>query len=375
MKGIQLLIGLLVVGSVIGAQPVGARTATHANVQVSSSAAEPSVVVHADASSTAVDGASAQATAVGGASATVDGTAATAPETADEYLAAFQGMEGVRAFEQYTQFETIRSLAVSKLQVVEFDDATAREMNTTLTLLRSFRTAYGAAQNGSTDASLAAANRTLSSVSALREQGLTYAPLAEIALSRFYETRGDEFLQAATNASSTPAQIEQLRLASVTFERAGASQKFSDVNLRYQQVRSEYQRDVETMNASASTADAFRSTCSSCSSVQAALTSSGLSTFDRYLRTGSTLSALREAESLAGKHGLDDRQASFAATREEVAATRTRLAAASAVLLVGYGLVLALLAMLVAHRLVAWSETVEASQVGEIVMLEEVNDA
>lgn len=367
MKGIQLLIGLLVVGSVIGAQPVGARTSTQAGVQASPAAAEPaSVGVQGSASTAAVGGASTQAPAL---------EASAPPETADEYLAAFQGMEDVQAFERYTQFETIRSLAVSKLQVVEFDDATAREMNTTLTLLRSFRAAYGAAQNGSTDESLAAANRTLSSVAALQEQGLTYAPLAEIALSRFYETRGDEFLQAATNASSTPAQLEQLRLASVTFERAGASQKFSDVNLRYQQLRSEYQRDVKTMNASASTADAFLSTCSSCSSVQATLSSSGLSTFDRYLRTGSTLGALREAESLAGKHGLADREQSFAATREQVAATRTTLAAASAALLVGYGFVLALIAMIVAHRMVTWNETVAASKVGEIVVLEEVHDA
>jgi hypothetical protein len=366
MKGIQLLIGLLVVGSVIGAQPVGARTSTHAGVQASPSAAEPAAVAVQDGSSTA---------AVDGGAAAVSVDASTPPETADEYLATFQSMADVRAFEQYTQFETIRSLAISKLQVVDFDDATAREMNTTLTLLRSFRTAYGAAQNGSTDASLAAANRTLSSVSALQEQGLTYAPLAEIALSRFYETRGDEFLQAATNASSTPEQIEQLQLASVTFERAGASQKFSNVNLRYQQVRSEYQRDVEIMNASASTADGFLSTCSSCSSVQAAITSSGVETFDRYLQTASTLAALREAESLAAKHGLEERDRSFAATREEVAATRTTLAAASVALLVGYGLVLALLAMLVAHRLVSWNETVEASQVGEIVVLEEVHDA
>lgn len=364
MKGIQLLIGLLVVGSVIGAHPVGARPSTPADVQASSSAAESASVVVPDAASTTV---------VDRSSTTV--TASTPPETADEYLAAFQSMEDVQAFEQYTEFETIRSLAVSKLQVVEFDDATAREMNTTLTLLRSFRAAYRAAQNGSTDATLTAANRTLSSVGSLQSQGLTYAPLAEIALSRFYETRGDEFLQAATNASSTPDQLEQLRLASVAFERAGASQKFSDVNLRYQQLRSEYRRDVETMNASASTAGAFLSTCSSCSTVQAAIASSGVATFDRYLRTGSTLSGLREAESLAGKHGLAERERSFAATSEEVAATRTTLAAASAALLVGYGLVLALIAMVVAHRLVAWNETVEASQVGEIVVLEEVHDA
>jgi hypothetical protein len=357
MKGIQLLIGLLVVGSVVGAHPVGARTTTHDSVQASPSPTESVSVLWE------------------GAPATANVEATTPPETADEYLAAFQAMDDVQAFERYTQFETIRSLAVSKLQVVEFDDATAREMNTTLTLLRSFRTAYGAAQNGSTDATLAAANRTLSSVGALQEQGLTYAPLAEIALSRFYETRGDEFLQAATNASTTPEEINQLRLASVTFERAGASQKFSDVNLRYQQVRSEFRRDVETMNASVSTTDAFLSACSSCSSVSATITSSGMETFDRYLRAGPTLGALREAESLANKHGLEEREGSFAATREEVATTRTTLAAASVALLLGYGVALALIAMVVAHRLVVWNETVEASQVGEIVMLEEVTDA
>ncbi|MFC6955189.1 hypothetical protein [Halorubellus litoreus] len=335
MNGIRILIGLLVVGSVVAAQPGAAMR-----------------------SSTAT---------------TVDDSGP--PETADEYLSAFQSMEGVPAFDRYTQFETIRSLAVSKLQVAEFDDATEREMATTLRLLRSFREAYQAAQNGSTTTSLGAANRTLSSVTSLKEQGLTYAPLADIAVSRFYENRGDEFLQAAANASRTPEQIEQLELASVAFRRAGASKKFSQVSLRYQSVRSEYQRNVETMNASASTASSFLSACSSCSDVQGALASNGLQTFEYYLESSSKISELREAESLAEKHGLSERASSFAAARSDVSTVRGTLAVASAGVLVGYGLVLALVAMLVGHRIVTWSETVQASQIGEIVMLEEVNDA
>ncbi|WP_323676780.1 hypothetical protein [Halorubellus sp. PRR65] len=335
MRGVRILIGLLVVGSVVAVQP-GAATGS------------PTATTVADSGP---------------------------PETADEYLSAFQSMEGVPAFDRYTQFETIRSLAVSKLQVTEFDDATEREMESTLRLLRSFRDAYQAAQNGSTSGSLEAANRTLSSAESLNEQGLTYAPLADIAISRFYEDRGDEFLQAAANASRTPEQIEQLELASVAFRRAGASKKFSQVSLRYQSVRSEYQRNVETMNASASTASSFLASCSSCSDVQGALASNGLQTFEYYLQTGSKITRLRDAESLASKHGLSDRASSVASLREDVSTARSTLALASVGVLLVYGLVLAVVAMLVGHRLVTWSEAVQASQVGEIVMIEEVNDA
>lgn len=335
MNGIRILIGLLVVGSVVAVQPSAAMRSSTATAAVDSAP----------------------------------------PETADEYLSTFQSMEGVPAFDRYTQFETIRSLAVSKLQVAEFDDATEREMATTLRLLRSFREAYQAAANGSTAASLEAANRSLTAVASLKAQGLTYAPLAEIAVERFYENRGDEFLQAAANASRTPEQIEQLELASVAFRRASASQKFSQVSLRFERVRSEYQRDVETMNASASAAASFLSACSSCSDVGGAISANGLQTFEFYLEAGPKLAGLREAESLADKHGLEARGSTYATRRQAVSSARGTLAVASAGLLLGYGVVVALVAMLVGHRIVTWSETVRASQVGEIVMLEEVNDA
>lgn len=300
---------------------------------------------------------------------------ATPPETADEYLATFQEMEGSPAFEEYAEFETIRSLAVSKLQVVDFDDDTETEMRTVYELLVSFRASYQFAANGSTSASLDAANATAANVTALEEQGRTYAPLAEIAVSRFFENRGDEFLESATNASTTPAEIEALRRASVAYERAGASQKFSEVNLRYQQTQTEYRSDVRTMNAANATVESFRSSCASCSGLQSTVAGNGFATFDRYLETTDTMAALREAESLAEKHGLEDRATAFASTREEVAATRSTLAMASVAVLLSYGLLCSLVAMVVTHRLVTWGETVRAADVGEIVVLEEVNDA
>jgi hypothetical protein len=194
-------------------------------------------------------------------------------------------------------------------------------------------------------------------------------------VNRFFENRGDEFLEAATNASSTPAEIEALRRASVAFERAGASQKFSEVNLRYQELRAQYRSDVRTMNAANETVASFQSSCTGCAGVQAAIAGNGFGTFDRYLATAETLASVREAESLADEHGLDDRASAFASMREEVAATRGTLALASVALLLAYGLVFALVAMLVAHRLVTWGETVRAADVGEIVMLEGVDDA
>lgn len=297
------------------------------------------------------------------------------PETADEYLAAFNQLSGTPAFEQYTEFETIRSLAVSKLQVVEFDDATEREMGTVLALLRSFNESYTAAQNGSVSASLAAANRTAGHVRALEEQGLTYAPLADLALSRFYENRGDVLLQSASDVTRTPEKIELLGQAATAFRQAGATQKFSQVNLRVEELRSEYDRDQTAMNAAEERATGFLDSCSSCDGVSAVASGELFGTFALYLESGGTLADVRDAEQRADENALSERESRFAGLRGDISAARSTLALASATLLVAYGVVVALFAMLLTHRLVVWRRTVDAANVGDIVVLKGGQDA
>lgn len=301
--------------------------------------------------------------------------ATTDPETADEYLAAFRELSGTPAFEQYTEFETIRSLAVSKLQVVEFDDGTEREMETVLVLLQSFDESYRAAENGSIDESLATANLTGEQVESLREQGLTYAPLADLALSRFYEDQGDALLEAGSNTARTPETLQLLERASTAFRRAGASQKFSQVNLRVERLRSEYERDVARMDAAEERANDFLDACSSCDAAPATVTGEPFGTFERYQQAGGALSDVRDAERRAEENSLSERRSEFASLRSELSDVRATLAVASAALLVAYGLVVGLVATLVAHRLVVWRRTVDASNVGSIVVLTGGSDA
>ncbi|MFD1645835.1 hypothetical protein [Haloarchaeobius litoreus] len=356
MDGLKLLVGLVVLASVTATPAVA--------VGAGGTPAAPATTGDTvDATHTQPD------TTVGQARNDVP------PETADEYLAAFNQLSGTPAFEQYTEFETIRSLAVSKLQVVEFDDTTEREMGAVLALLRSFNESYTAAQNGSVAESLAAANRTGGHVRALEEQGLTYAPLADLALSRFYENQGDALLQSASDVTRTPEKIHLLGQAATAFRQAGATQKFSQVNLRVEELRSGYERDLTAMNAAEERADGFLGSCSSCDGVSAVASGELFGTFSLYLESGGTLADVRDAERRAGENALSDRESRLAGLRTDISSARTTLALASMVLLVGYGVVVALVAMLVTHRLVVWRRTVDAANVGEIVVLQGGQDA
>lgn len=347
MEGLKLLVGLVVLASVTATPVAAADVGGNA---VAADTGTPTETVQT-------------------------GAQQSPPETADEYLAAFRELSGTPAFEQYTEFETIRSLAVSKLQVVEFDDATHREMETVLALLRSFNESYTAAQNGSVAASLEAANRTATQVQALQDQGLTYAPLADLALRRFYENQGDALLQTASGTARTPERIHLLSQAATAFRQAGASQKFAQVNLRVERLRSQYERDVTRMDSAEERATSFLERCSSCDGASAAASGELFGTFDLYLQAGGTLSDVRGAEQAASENELSERRSRFAMLRSDVADARSTLAVASAVLLVGYGIVVALVAMLVAHRIVVWRRTVDAANVGEIVVLQGGHDA
>ncbi|WP_257297686.1 hypothetical protein [Haloarchaeobius sp. FL176] len=356
MDGLKLLVGLVVLASVTASPAVAASAGGTPGAPATAS--DGVVATHQQPDTTVGQARSDQP-----------------PETADEYLAAFNELSGTPAFEQYTEFETIRSLAVSKLQVVEFDDETEREMATVLSLLRSFSESYTAAENGSVRASLETANGTARQVQTLEEQGLTYAPLADLALSRFYENQGDALLQSASEVTTTPEKLRLLEQAATAFRAAGASQKFSQVNLRVEELRSQYERDVARMNSAEQRASSFLERCSSCDGVSAVASGELFGTFALYLDSGGTLADVRDAEDRAGENALSDRQSQLAGLRGDVSSARTTLALASTALLVGYGALVALFAMLVTHRLVVWRRTVDAANVGDIVVLQGGRDA
>jgi hypothetical protein len=356
MDGLKLLVGLVVLASVTASPAVAVNAGGTPGAPATTE--DPTVTPH-QRSDTSVEQARNDRP----------------PETADEYLAAFNQLSGTPAFEQYTEFETIRSLAVSKLQVVEFDDATEREMATVLSLLRSFNESYTAAENGSVSESLVAANGTAQQVGALEEQGLTYAPLADLALSRFYENQGDALLQSASDVAETPEKLRLLEQAATAFRAAGASQKFSQVNLRVEELRNQYERDVARMNTAEQRATGFLESCSSCDGVSAVASGELFGTFALYLESGGTLADVRDAEDRAAENALSDRRGQLAALRGDVSSARTTLALASTTLLVGYGVLVALFAMLVTHRLVVWRRTVDAANVGDIVVLQGGHDA
>lgn len=299
----------------------------------------------------------------------VDPAAQDDPETADEYLTAFRRIADREAFEQYNEFETIRSFAVSKLQVAPFSGELDREMEHVLAVLESFDRSYAAAQDGEHERSLQEAAVVREHVDALLEAGYTYAPLADLALNRFYEDRGDELLTLSEETATTPDRIERLELAAEAFQAADASRKYSEVSFRLEELRTEYERDVEAMDAAAEQADDLLDDCA-CSAPEEAVQSAGIGVFDRYAEATATVDQVREGHDLATKHALSSRTAEFETLRTDVESARETLTIASVLVLVGYGAVVALVAMLFTHRFVTWRRTFDASQVGEIVMME-----
>lgn len=303
--------------------------------------------------------------------------AAAEPTTADEFLDALREYEGSEALESYSQLEAVRSQAVTETQVGEFSEQDRRRLNATLHLLDSFSEAYRLAQAGDHVASLEEANHTSQYVERLREMGAErYAVLASLALDRFHRERAEALFAAAEEADSTPERLRLLSHAASAYRRAGETERYSRVTARETRMRSQFQADRERLDESLSAAAGFVSDCpEACESPVAAATTLGVGVFDGYVEARAANRHATEAFDLADRHGLDEQRRNAAAAAEATDELRSSFAVASALVLFGYGLVLAVVAAFVAHRVTSWAVDREDGRVGGIVPNLEVHDA
>jgi hypothetical protein len=295
----------------------------------------------------------------------------TAPESASAYLTAFRDMNGTAAYTSYSEFEVIRSQAVLAVQIGNFTETKAERMALVLDLLQTFDRAYNHQQAGEYGAAIDAANETNAVSSQLRavEGGEQYAVLSAVALERFYDRTGQSLQSAAESESMTPDRITTLRRAALAYQRAGATDRYSQVLLRAESAEQTYQADVSEMNASAASASAFVDSCTDCGSVTGALTTYGFSVFPKYQEAQSAAAETETAISLAEQHGLSSRADSLATTQTTIGGFQTTLAIASAVLIVGYTAVLGLVCSLIAWRLTVWQRDLEAATHGDSVLV------
>ena len=292
------------------------------------------------------------------------------PQSGDDFLAAFRELSGRESLSAYSEFEVIRTQAVVAVQSGDFDDAKRARMRGVLRTLVRFDAAYAAARNGSLESSLESATATREAVSTLSSSGgAVYASLAGVALDRFFQSLGDRFEQRArSEGASTPARIDDLERAGQAYRESGSSDRFAEISVEAQQLRSAWERDSQEMDESAATAGQFIERCGdTCGDPVSAVTTHATGVFGLYIgaRTASAESA--EAVRIAEANGLDDRTAELRTVADDASSTLLSLAIGSAALFFAYALVLALPTMLVASRMSAWARDRRAADVGSML--------
>ena len=298
-------------------------------------------------------------------------------DSAGEYLAEFQALNGSEAFENYSEFEVLRSQAVLAVQVGEFTDSEREQMQYVLDVLLRFRNAYQYQQNGSYQAAIDAANNTSVASDQLRETdgGQQYALLADVALERFYGQTGQALQTLAEQQNSTPRRIDTLQQAAMAYQRSGSPDRHAQVLIRVDSTRTSYRADVATMNESAVAASEFTENCGDCGGVVGAVTAYGLGVFPRYRQSLTASRQAREAAALAAQHGLSSRSESLATLQSELDSRQSTLALASLTVILAYASVVGLLAAIISRQLLSWRRDLDAATSGDSVLLGAMLDA
>ncbi|SER37463.1 hypothetical protein [Natrinema salaciae] len=296
------------------------------------------------------------------------GTAAAQEETANDYFETFRSMEGTEAYDEYDELETVRTFAVSQTQVTgELTAAERAEFEAVIGALTAFDRAYVLAEDGDYESSLAAAENVSAYADDLEEYDQTQATLVTLALTRFYERLGDGLYEEADATNGTPERIEYLDMTATAYERADMPEEATQFRVQAEQLSAEFERDRETIATAQNTSATFLEDCADCADVQAAVSANGFETFAAYQDAEATHIRIRDARERAAHHGLADREDALAAMSDDVGQTRTTLAIASVVVLIGYGVVVGLLGTIVAGRLFVWRRTYDAARVGSVV--------
>lgn len=297
------------------------------------------------------------------------------PDTAEEFLDALQALAGLPAYQEYTEFETIREVGVSTVQVGTFDQETEREATAIYELLVSFDQAFQHAENGEDEASLEAAERAADRVDDLQSMGASYAVLADLALQRFFGNRANELFERAEATDRTTERLDRLELASRAIEQTDQTDAYSRITTEIEELSVELERDRERINESIEDGTAFVEGCRECTTPRGALGEAGFGVFGAYASSLQRSSELDTTAELAAGHGLTERQERIEEVDADVTERQEALAVASVSLFVAALSVLAVLAAALAVRIVRWHQDALESQTGNDVFAEEIRDA
>ncbi|MFB6070067.1 MAG: hypothetical protein ABEJ76_03510 [Halanaeroarchaeum sp.] len=291
------------------------------------------------------------------------------PETAGEYFNTLRSMEGMAVFEEYGELETIHARSLTEVQVGEFTAAERQKLDAVIGLLRSFSNASSLVENGNYRAAFREAERIDGYIDTLNEHDETYGVLATLALTRFYENLGNKLASRADQVERTPVEIELRSMAATAYKRANEPEQAAEFIRQSERLEAEYEADLAFMNETASQARSFLERCSGCTGAVSAIGAKGLDVFGLYETAREHHRDAVDARNRASRHGLSERAQTFATLASDTGAVWGALAIASVVLVLGYGLVVGLIASLVVWRVFTWEETFVAASVDSVVAM------
>jgi len=297
-------------------------------------------------------------------------------KTTDDYFDTFRAMDGTEAYQEYEEFNTIRTFAVSQTQEIgTLNEQQRAELAAVEQAMVSFERAYNQAYNGEYEQRLETAQRVRESIEELREYEQTQATRANLALSRFYQNLATDIREEADANDRTPTQVDLLTMTATAYERANRPDEAAQFNLQAERRAAEYEAATKRMERSESTAEEFVSACQNCDSVGNALIglTNPVRTFNQYQQAQTAVTEMQTAESDATTHGLEQRIAELQPLSETVNTAWLSLLIASVVLLVGYGLIVGAVSIALLVRGFAWREAYAKAQIGAVVTVGETD--
>ena len=295
------------------------------------------------------------------------------PETAEEYFTTLRGMESMGVLGEYGELDTVHTQSLAAVQIGEFTDEEAAELDAVITTIRQFQTAQDQFQAGDYQQAFETASAIETSIAELTQRDESLGVLSELALTRYYEALGNELAAQADEAEDTPTEIDRRRMAARAYQGANNPEQAAEFTRQVEQLNAELSADRERMTAAESAMGEFEGSCSGCGNPVTAITGNTVGIFGQYRTAVAVQPQVAEAEQLAVRHGLADRQATLSEQAATASTYRSSLAIGTTLILVGYGLVAGLITMLVATRLFTWKRTYEAADVDSIVVMGDNN--
>lgn len=295
------------------------------------------------------------------------------PDTAEEYFNTLRGMEGLAVLGEYGELDTVHTQSLAAVQIGDFSDEKAAELDAVISTLRLFQTAQDHFEAGEYQQALETASDVDAKISELTQRDESLGVLSELALTRYYEALGNELATQADSADNTPTEIDRRQMAARAYRGANNPEQTAEFTRQVEQLNAELRADREQMNASETAMSGFSQGCTGCESPIGAITGNGVGIFGQYQTAIAVQPQVSEAEQLAMRHGLADREETLSEQTATATTYRSSLALGGTLILVGYGLIAGLITMFVASRLFTWKRTYEAAEVDSIVVMGDNN--